>query len=154
MKTFRQKFTKSDYFYTLIVLYGSLVIFGGPTIFVLSNRQNNTVSMCFVVLLMILLLCFISIRALFASRYITISNTELTFINPYMHSHREILLCDITRVKIEMARCVFLHIWDKQGKHDITEITLVPRKDLKEIVGIFGEHGIEVEKDIWKGYIK
>lgn len=99
--------------------------------------------------LMILLLLSISIRALFASRYITISNTELTFINPYMHSYREILLSDITRVKIEVARCVFLHIWNKQGKHDITEIALVPRKDLKEIVEIFEELGIDVEK-FWK----
>lgn len=151
MKTFRQKFTKSDYFYTLIVLYSSLVILGVPTILVLSNRQNNTVLIFFVVLMILLL--SISIRALFASRYISISNTELTFINPYIHSYREILLSDITRVKIEVARCVFLHIWDKQGKHDITEIALVPRKDLKEIVEIFKELGIEVDK-FWKGYIK
>ena len=152
MKIFRQEFTKSDYFYTLIVLYSLLVILGVPTIFVLSNRQNNTVSMSFVAL-MILLSFFISIRALFASRYITISNTKLKLINPYIHSYREILLYDITRVKIEMARCVFLHIWDKQGKHDITEIALVPRKDLKEIAGIFEGHGIEVEK-FWEGYLE
>ncbi len=143
MKIFRQKFTKSDYFDTLIVLYSSSVIVGVPTIFILSNRQDKAVFMSYVVII-ILLSFYISIRALFASRYITISNTKLTFINPYMHSYREILLCDITRVKIEMARCVFLHIWDKQGKHDITEIALVPRKDLKEIAGIFEEHGIEV----------
>lgn len=94
--------------------------------------------------LIILLTIFLSIRAVVGCRYITISDTSLSFINPYLHTYREILLSDITRVKIEVGRCVFLHIWNKQGKRDITEIALVHRKDLKEIGKIFKANNINI----------
>ena len=41
------------------------------------------------------------------------------------------MLSDITRVKIEVGRCIFPYIWNKQGKRDITEIALVHRNDLE-----------------------
>lgn len=144
MKIFRQKFTKSDSFYTLIVVYGLLAIFVVPAIFVLYNPQNNTIVSMSCGALIILLTIFLSIRAVVGCRYITISDTSLSFINPYLHTYREILLSDITRVKIEVGRCVFLHIWNKQGKRNITEIALVPRKDLKEIGKIFKANNINI----------
>ncbi len=46
----------------------------------------------------------------------------------------------------------YIYQWDNKDKRFYKEIALVDGYDLKEIVGIFNEHGIEVEKDIWKGY--
>lgn len=48
----------------------------------------------------------------------------------------------------------YIYQWDNKDKRFYKEIALVDGYDLKEIVGIFNEHGIEVEKDIWKGYFK
>jgi hypothetical protein len=153
MKTFRQKFTKNIYFPMLIIIYifSALVVFPSlPTL----DRSEETI--WGITLTYSSILIFFTFRALFACCYITITDTEIIFINPYIRFYRIFSFSDITRAKISSGGIYaanFLQIWDKDGKRFFKEIALVRFKDLNEIVDIFEEHGIEVDK-FWKGYIE
>ncbi len=138
----------------LIGLYIFSVIVACPTLLTLDRPKE-------VIFIGILIYLFLdiayTIRALFACCYITITDTKIAFINPYIRFYREFCFHDIARAKISGGGTYadkFLQIWDKNDKKFFKEIALVANNDLKEIVGIFGEHGIEVEKDIWKGYFE
>lgn len=149
MKTFRQKFRKNGYFPMLIGLYAFSALLFLPTTLTLDRSENIK----FIgVLIILLLLIFFTFRALFACCYITITDTKIAFINPYIRFYREFSFRDIARAKISGGGTYadkFLMIWDKNGKRFFKEIALVDGYDLKEIVGIFIEHGIEVDKDSW-----
>ncbi len=154
MRTFRQKFTKNFYFPMLIIVYifSALVVF--PSLLTL-DRSEETIWI--ITLTYSSILIFFTFRALFACCYITITDTEIIFINPYIKYYRKFSFSDIARAKISSGGTYadkFLLIWDNKDKRFYKEIALVDGYDLKEIVGIFNEHGIEVEKDIWKGYLK
>lgn len=154
MRTFRQRFTKNFYFSILIGLYILSAILIYPTMLTLDRpREIMYVGM----LLYSFLVIAYTIRTLFACCYITVTDTKIAFINPYIRFYREFSFSDIARAKISSGGIYadkFLFIWDKSSKRFHKEIALVDNNDLKKIVGIFSEHGIEVEKDIWKGYLE
>ena len=154
MRTFRQKFSKSLYFIILIVFYILSAVLIYPTILTLDCPKDVVLGG---VLLYSLLVIAYTIRALFACCYITMTNTEIIFINPYIRFYRKFPFSGIARAKIESGGIYadkYILIWDEKGHRFYKEIALVDNNDLKEIVELFNNHGIEVEKDIWKGYFK
>jgi len=109
------------------------------------------------ILIYLVLAIAYTIRALFACCYLTITDTKIVFINPYIRFYREFCFLDIARAKIAWGGIYAdktLFIWDKNGKRFYKEIALVANNDLKEIVGIFIEHGINVDKDSWTGFLE
>lgn len=154
MRTFRQKFTKTFYFPILIGLYILSTVLIYPTMLTLDRPKEIIIGG---ILFYSLLVIAYTMRALFACCYITITDTEIIFINPYIRFFRKFSFSRIARAKISSGGTYadkYIFIWDEKGKRFYKEIALVNNNDLKEIVEIFNEHGIEVEKNIWKGYFE
>lgn len=96
----------------------------------------------------------VTLRNLFMCCYITITDNEIMFINPFFRTCRQFRFSDIAYIRMYIRGEVFLRIRDRNGRRTFKGIELVDRNDLKEIVGILEAHGIEVGKDIWKGYFE
>ncbi len=154
MRTFRQKFTKTFYFPILIGSYILSAVLMYPTILTLDGPKEIIIGG---ILFYSLFEIAYTMRALFACCYITITDTEIIFINPYIRFFRKFSFSRIAHAKINSGGTYadkYIFIWDEKDKRFYKEIALVDNNDLKEIVEIFNEHGIEVEKDIWKGYLE
>ena len=154
MRTFRQKFTRTFYFPILIGSYILSAVLMYPTILTLDRPKEIIIGG---ILFYSLFEIAYTMRVLFACCYITITDAEIIFINPYIRFFRKFSFSRIARAKISSGGTYadkYIFIWDEKGKRFYKEIALVDNNDLKEIVEIFNEHGIEVEKNIWKGYFE
>jgi hypothetical protein len=93
-----------------------------------------------------------SVRAISSCSYLIVTDDKIAYINPYIRYYREFLFDDIIHAEIGSGGVYaynYLRISTRDSKRFRKEIELVRRKDLKEIVEIFEEHGIEVDK-FWK----
>ena len=88
--------------------------------------------------------------------YVTITDTEIAFIHPYLRKYKEVRFKDITRVKFDLiGRTAIMKIivWTHDGERFSKGLGLVRWQDIDNLVDIFISHGIEVDK-YWKDKLK
>lgn len=148
MKTFRRGYFRSGDFYAIL-----------PTIIVtpilcymlsLEDRYPTWplwLPPAFLVLVVIL--------DLLRCNYVTITDTEIAFIHPYLRKYKEVRFEDITRVKFYLASRAMMKVmvWTRDGERFSKGLGLVRWQDIDNLVDIFISHGIEVDK-YWKDKLK
>ncbi len=154
MKTFRQKFIKIFFFPILVLFYVMLISF--LIVYYYQDIENPA----FVRILISIFALYVIINTFLciqACNYLILTDSTIEICNPYFHLHRKFMLNRITHIKIfagAWGADKFIRITTDDNNRYTKQLSLVSVFDLKKIVEIFNEHGIEVEKDIWKGYFK
>ncbi|MBQ3209464.1 MAG: hypothetical protein IJB23_06570 [Alistipes sp.] len=87
--------------------------------------------------------------------YVTITDTEIAFIHPYLRQYKEVRFENITRVKFDLASRAMMGVivWTRDGERFSKGLGLVRWQDIDNLVDIFISHGIEVDK-YWKDKLK
>ena len=96
------------------------------------------------------------IAELLLCNYVTITDTEIAFVHPYLRKYKEVLFKDIARVKFNlMGRTAIMRVtvWTCDGERFSKGLGLVRWQDIDNLVDIFISHGIEVDK-YWKDKLK
>lgn len=148
MKTFRRGYFRSGDFYAIL----PTIIVTPILCYMLSLEDRSPtwtlwLAPAFLVLVVIL--------DLLRCNYVTITDTEIAFIHPYLRKYKEVRFENISRVKFDLASRAMMKIivWTRDGERFSKGLGLVRWQDIDNLVDIFISHGIEVDK-YWKDKLK
>ena len=148
MKTFRRGYFRSGDFYAIL----PTIIITPILSYMLSLEDRYPTWPLWLVSAFPVLLVILD---LLRCNYVTITDTEVAFIHPYLRTYKEVLFKDITRVKFALASRAMMRVivWTRDGERFSKGLGLVRWQDIDNLVDIFISHGIEVDK-YWKDKFK
>lgn len=149
MKTFRRGYFRSGHFYSILP---TLII--TPILCYMLSLDDRYPTWPFWLVSAFPVLCVIA--ELLLCNYVTITDTEIAFVHPYLRKYKEVLFKDIARVKFNlMGRTAMMRVivWTRDGERFSKGLGLVRWQDIDNLVDIFISHGIEVDK-YWKDKLK
>lgn len=148
MKTFRRGYFRSGDFYAIL----PTIIITPILSYMLSLEDRYPTWPLWLVSAFPVLLVILD---LLRCNYVTITDTEIAFIHPYLRTYKEVLFKDITRVKFALASRAMMRVivWTRDGERFSKGLGLVRWQDIDNLVDIFISHGIEVDK-YWKDKLK
>lgn len=148
MKTFRRGYFRSGDFYAIL----PTIIIAPILCYMLSLEDRYPTWPLWLVSAFPVLLVILD---LLRCNYVTITDTEIAFIHPYLRKNKEVLFKDITRVKFALASRAMMRVivWTRDGERFSKGLGLVRWQDIDNLVDIFISHGIEVDK-YWKDKLK
>ena len=148
MKTFRRGYFRSGDFY---VILPTLII--TPILCYMLSLDDRHPTWPIWLISAFPVLCVIA--ELLRCNYVTITDTEIAFIHPYLRKYKEVRFENITRVKFYLASRTMMKVmvWTRDGERFSKGLGLVRWQDINNLVDIFISHGIEVDK-YWKDKLK
>lgn len=148
MKTFRRGYFRSGDFYAILPTIIMTPIFS----YILSLEDRYPTWPLWLVSAFPVLVVILD---LLRCNYVTITDTEIAFIHPYLRKYKEVRFEDITRVKFYLASRAMMKamVWTRDGERFSKGLGLVRWQDIDNLVDIFISHGIEVDK-YWKDKLK
>lgn len=148
MKTFRRGYFRSGDFYAIL----PTIIITPILSYMLSLEDRYPTWPLWLVSAFPVLLVILD---LLRCNYVTITDTEIAFIHPYLRTYKEVLFKDITRIKFALASRAMMKVivWTRDGERFSKGLGLVRWQDIDNLVDIFISHGIEVDK-YWKDKLK
>ena len=146
MKTFRRGYFRSGHFYAILP-----TIIMTPILCYMMSLEDRYPT--WPLWLVPAFLVLVVILDLLRCNYVTITDTEIAFIHPYLRQYKEVRFENITRVKFDLASRAMMGVivWTRDGERFSKGLGLVRWQDIDNLVDI--SHGIEVDK-YWKDKLK